>query len=89
MKALRTLLAIMELNWKPGSNHRLWNRYQKNGENVLPLGLPNHGNALTVADPAKTRANQLQLDPGGRTAGLDHISILWWVEDEFLAEFFQ
>jgi RHS repeat-associated protein len=73
----------------PSNVYRLWNRYQRNGRNVLPLGLPNHGNELTIADPGKTIANQLQLDPGGRRDDVDHVSIVELVAYDFLAEFFQ
>ena len=73
----------------PGNVYRFWNRYQRNGRNVLPLGLPNHGNQLMIADPGKTIANQRQLDPGGRIEGVDHVSIVGLVAYDFLAEFFQ
>jgi len=73
----------------PDNVYRFWNRYQRHGANVMPLGLPNHGHALKIADPSKTIADQIQLDPNGQVVGLDHITIIQWVADEFLGQFFQ
>lgn len=73
----------------PSNVYRFWNRYQRNGDNVLPLGLPNHGKQLAIADPSKTIADQRQLDPNGRDPRIDHVSIVFIVANDFLAQFFQ
>jgi len=72
----------------PSSVYRFWNRYQRNDRNVMPAGLPNHGNQLTIADPSKTIADQVQLDPNGRIDGLDHVTIVGKVAYSFIAQFF-
>jgi hypothetical protein len=73
----------------PSNVYRFWNRYQRNGQNVLPLGLPNHGNALVIADPSKTIADQRQLDPNGRDPRIEHVSIVFIVGNAILAQFVQ
>jgi len=66
--------------------HRLWNRYQRHGANVLPLGLPNHGRKLTITDPGKTKADQVQMDPNGQVPGLDHVSIVGLVLQDLIGQ---
>jgi RHS repeat-associated protein len=72
----------------PSNVYRLWNRYQRNGGPVLG-GISIHGDQLRVADPGKTIANQRQLDPAGPDPRIDHVSIVFIVGQEFVAEFFQ
>jgi hypothetical protein len=72
-----------------GNVHRLWNRYQRNGRNVLPWPLPNHGHELRIADPSKTQADQVQLDPSGRQNDIDHVTIVFRVTYDFVDQFFK
>jgi hypothetical protein len=72
----------------PNNVFRLWNRYQRNGPPVLPLGFPSKGDYLTIVDPGRTIANQQQLDTGGRIEG-DDVSILGLVGYDFFEEFFK
>jgi len=55
----------------------------------MPLGLPNHGNAISIADPSQTIASQVKLDPNGRDENIDHVSIVFIEAREFFAQFFQ
>ncbi len=71
----------------PSNVYRFWNRYQLHGRNVLPVGLPNHGDKLKVDDPSYTIADQSQLDPNGRDDSIDHVSILGRVAFDFLFQF--
>ena len=73
----------------PDTVRSFWNRYQRNGPNVLPLGLPNHGDQLKIADPILTSVDQLQLDPNGPVPGLDHVTIVSLVAGEFLFQLLQ
>jgi len=73
----------------PDNVYRFWNRYQRNGRDVMPFGLPNHGNTMTIIDSSKTIANQRQLDPNGRDERIDHVSIVFIEAYNLLGEFSQ